>query len=106
MVRALAVEASGNSISKMAGCVLLLLTGKASGKLWWRKAWCGPWTSRPAGHPPRDSGVRSTSLGWQGKWQTVVEGGKASSGSITRVADLRPVDFKSKLRLLNNLTNE
>ena len=30
--------------------------------------------------------MRATSLGWQGAWQTVVVGGKASSGSITKMA--------------------
>ena len=34
MVCPLAVKASGNRTSKMAGCVLLLSADKASGKLW------------------------------------------------------------------------
>ena len=38
MVRPLGVEASGDILPEIVGCVLLLSTGKVSGKLWWKVA--------------------------------------------------------------------
>ena len=37
-MRPLGVETSGDILPKIVGCVLILLAGKVSGKLWWRVA--------------------------------------------------------------------